>query len=318
MKVAWIFPGQGSQEVGMGRDVAAAFATSKAVFESADGAFARAGDERSLTSLCFEGPIEALTLTENTQPALVATQAALVAAIREAHPELAAPVVAMGHSLGEYAALVAAGALSLSDAVRLCRVRGAAMQAAVPAGAGAMAAVIGTDDGVILAACAEASEAGSPVSPANFNAPGQTVIAGSSEAVKRATELLAARGAKTIPLKVSAPFHCALMRPAAAELDRALAAVTLGAMQFPVIANVDAAPNDDPARVKDLLVRQVDGPVLWIKCVERAVALGVEVMVEIGPGKVLAGLIKRIDKKIRVVSVSDAASVAGLAGALSG
>jgi [acyl-carrier-protein] S-malonyltransferase len=318
MKVAWIFPGQGSQEVGMGRDVAETFAAAKAVFASADEAFARAGDARSLSSLCFEGPIEALTLTENTQPALVATQAALVAAIREAHPGLPAPVVAMGHSLGEYAALVAAGALSLADAVRLCRVRGAAMQAAVPAGAGAMAAVIGTDDAVILAACAEASQEGSPVSPANFNAPGQTVIAGSSEAVKRATELLAAKGAKTIPLKVSAPFHCALMRPAATELERALAEVTLGAMQFPVVANVDAAPNDDPSRVKDLLVRQVDGPVLWIKCVERAVALGVDVMVEVGPGKVLAGLIKRIDKKLRVVSVSDAASVASLASALSG
>lgn len=302
----------------MGRDVAASFPSAKAVFDSADAAFARAGDERTLSSLCFDGPIEALTLTENTQPALVTTQAALVAAIREAHPGLSAPIAAMGHSLGEYAALVAAGALSLADAVRLCRIRGAAMQAAVPAGVGAMAAVIGTDDEVILAACAEASEDGSPVSAANFNAPGQTVIAGASEAVKRATERLAARGAKTIPLKVSAPFHCALMRPAAVELERALAEVTLGAMQFPVIANVDATPNADPARVKALLVHQVDGPVLWIKCVERAVALGVEVMIEIGPGKVLAGLIKRIDKRIRVVSVSDAASVTSLVSNLSG
>lgn len=311
MNIAWIFPGQGSQEVGMGRDVAGAYEAARAAYAEADAAY---GGE--LSRLCFEGPIESLTLTENTQPALVATEIALVSAIRQAHPTLPPPNVALGHSLGEYSALVASGALALGDAVRLCRVRGAAMQQAVPQGAGAMAAVLGADNDVIEALCKEASREGSPVSPANFNAPGQTVIAGAADAVQRATELLGQKGAKTIPLKVSAPFHCALMRPAALALEKALAAVPLGELAFPVVANVDAEPNRDTGRVKDLLVRQVDGPVLWIKCVEKARELGVDTLVEIGPGKVLAGLVKRIDKKLRVISVSDAASVAGLPAAL--
>ena len=311
MKIAWMFPGQGSQEVGMGRDVAASSVAARAAYAEADEAVGG-----GLSTLCFEGPIESLTLTENTQPALVATQIAIVRAIRESHPSLTDPVVALGHSLGEYSALVASGALTLGDAVKLCRVRGAAMQAAVPPGEGAMAAVLGADNLVIEALCREASQPGSPVSPANFNAPGQTVIAGAKQAVQRASELLAGKGAKTIPLKVSAPFHCALMKPAAEALERALVDVPLADLRFPVIANVDAEPNLSAERVKGLLVRQVDGPVLWIKCVERARELGVDVMIEIGPGKVLAGLVKRIDKKLRVISVSDAAAVAGLATAL--
>lgn len=310
MKIAWIFPGQGSQEVGMGRDVASAYASARAAFEEADEAIGG-----GLQQLCFEGPIEQLTLTENTQPALVATEIAIARAIREAHPTLE-PVVSLGHSLGEYSALVASGALTLGDAVKLCRIRGSAMQAAVPPGVGAMAAVLGADNAVIEALCKEVSQPSSPVSPANFNAPGQTVIAGSKDAVQRASELLASKGAKMIPLNVSAPFHCALMKPAAEALERALVDVTLGPLRFPVIANVDAEPNQDPARVKDLLVRQVDGPVLWIKCVERARELGVDVMIEIGPGKILAGLVKRIDKKLRVISVSNAAAVDGLAAAI--
>ena len=316
MKVAWIFPGQGSQEVGMGREVAAAYSAAAEVYAEADAAFAREGDTAKLSQLCFDGPIEALTLTENTQPALVATELALVAAIRQAHPDLAPPVVALGHSLGEYSALVAAGALSLADAVRLCRIRGEAMQAAVPQGAGAMAAILGAEPEAIRVSCEEASQENSPVSAANFNGPGQTVIAGAADAVARATALLAARGAKVIPLKVSAPFHCALMKPAAVALEKALAEVALGPLSFPVIANIDAAANAESGRVKELLVRQVDGPVQWIRCVEQAVALGVDVMVEVGPGKVLAGLIKRIDKKLRVISVSSPDSVAGLKSAL--
>lgn len=314
MKIAWLFPGQGSQEVGMGRDVAEAFSDARAVFDRADAAL---DGGPSISSLCFEGPLEALTLTENTQPALVTTESAIVAAIRQAHPGLPAPTVALGHSLGEYSALVAAGALTLEAAVQLCRTRGRAMQEAVPPGRGAMAAVLGAEPATIEAACSEASSSGGgQVSPANFNAPGQIVIAGDSDAVAKASELLAARGGKTIPLKVSAPFHCALMRPARERLAAALSSVSIGALSFPVIGNVDAASSSDSGVVKDKLTRQVDAPVQWIRSVELAVSMGVDVALEIGPGKVLAGLCKRIDKRLRVVSVSDAASVRGLAAAL--
>lgn len=311
MKIAWLFPGQGSQEVGMGRSVAEAYPSARAVFAAADAALG-ADDGRSLSSLCFEGPLETLTLTANTQPALVATSAAIVAAIREAHPSLPAPEVALGHSLGEYSALTATGALALADAVRLCRARGQAMQAAVPPGQGSMAAVMGLDPAALEAVCAEASSAEEPVSPANFNAPGQIVIAGSSAAVSRALELAQARGAKCIPLKVSAPFHCALMRPAADALRAALAPVSIEPLRFPVIANVDAEPNSERSRVAELLVRQVDAPVQWTRSIERAAAMGVTVALEIGPGKVLAGLVKRIDKRIRVINVPDADAVARL------
>jgi [acyl-carrier-protein] S-malonyltransferase len=312
-KIAFVFPGQGSQEVGMGRSVFERYASARAVFERADSALAPAGV--TISKLCFEGPLEALTLTANTQPALVTTSAAIVAAIREAHPNLAAPDVALGHSLGEYSALVAAGALELEDAVRICRLRGEAMQAAVPAGEGSMAAVLGADDDAIARACEEASAVGL-VSTANFNAPGQTVIAGAAAAVAKASELLASRGGKAIPLKVSAPFHCALMKPAAAEVERALGPVKIAPLAFPVIANVDAAANSDPARVKPLLVEQVDSPVQWVRSIRAAADRGVEIALEIGPGKVLAGLIKRIDKRIRVINVSDADAVAGLASQL--
>ncbi len=295
----------------MGRDVAEAYPAAKAVFERADASLG----EPSISKLCFEGPADALTLTANTQPALVTTSAALVAALREAHPSLPPPAVALGHSLGEYSALCAAGALSLEDAVRLCRTRGAAMQAAVPAGEGAMAAVLNLAPEVVEEICAAAS-AGSVVSPANFNAPGQIVIAGAKEAVGKACEMVSARGGKSIPLKVSAPFHCSLMRPAVEKLRAALDEVTVRGFTFPVVANVDAAPNDDPGRVKELLLRQVDAPVQWVRSIEQASAMGVTVALEIGPGKVLAGLVKRIDKNIRVISVSDAKSVAAVVEAI--
>ncbi len=316
MRIAWLFPGQGSQEVGMGRSVAERFASSRDVFARADAALGESSPgQEPISKLCFEGPDEALVMTANTQPALVATSSAIVAAIREAHPALPAPVVALGHSLGEYSALVAAGALSLEDAVRLCRARGKAMQAAVPPGEGSMAAVIGVDDAAIQAACTEASSVG-PVSPANFNAPGQTVIAGAAAAVARATEIIGSRGGKVIPLKVSAPFHCALMKPAAVAIESELAPVTVGDLAFPVIANVDAEPNQDKARVKGLLVKQVDSPVEWVRSIKRAAEMKIDVALEIGPGKVLAGLVKRIDKSIRVVSVSDAKAVEELSSIL--
>ncbi len=304
MKIAWLFPGQGSQEVGMGKALAASSKAARAAFDRADAALAADGGH-SISSLCFEGPLEELTLTANTQPALVATSAALAAALRERWPELPSPAFAAGHSLGEYSALVAAGALRLEDAVRLCRLRGKAMQDAVPPGEGAMAAVMGLDPAAVVALCEEAAQ-GEVLSPANFNSPGQIVIAGHAGAVERAKEACAKRGGKLTPLKVSAPFHCALMKPAAERMAAELARTTLGDLAFPVVANVDGAPNQDPSRVAGLLTRQIDGPVQWVKTVERLAAEGVTAALEIGPGKVLAGLVKRIDKRLRVLSVSDA------------
>jgi len=305
--VAWLFPGQGSQSVGMGKELALSSEAARRVFERAD---ATLGE--GLSRLCFEGPIEELTLTVNTQPALVATSFAIVAALRERYPELLLPAFAAGHSLGEYSALAAAGALEFEDAVRLCRSRGAAMQRAVPPGVGAMAAIMGLDAEAIAAICAEAA-GDEVVSPANYNAPGQVVIAGHAAAVARASELVAARGGKAVALKVSAPFHCALMRSARDELSLSLDRIEVSPLVFPVIANVDAEPNVDPSRVKDLLLRQIDGAVLWASSVERMAAAGVTHALEIGPGKVLAGLVKRTAKSIKVHSVSDPASIEAVA-----
>jgi [acyl-carrier-protein] S-malonyltransferase len=304
----------------MGRSASERFDAARDVYRRADEALASSSEGAQtadrISKLCFEGPIEALTLTANTQPALVATSAALVAAIRAMYPQLPPPVVALGHSLGEYSALVAAGALALEDAVRLCRARGEAMQAAVPAGEGRMAAIIGLDPDAIAKLCEDASSAGL-VAPANFNAPGQIVIAGTRAGVERACELCSSRGAKAIPLNVSAPFHCALMKPAALALEAALRPIEARPLAFPVIANVDAEANTDHERVKDLLVRQVDAPVQWVRSMERASEMGITAALEIGPGKVLAGLAKRIDKRIRVINVGDADAIERLGEALS-
>ncbi len=303
VKLAWLFPGQGSQEVGMGKAAFDAFASAREVFGTADEALGE-----PISKLCFEGPIETLTLTTVTQPAIVATSSALVAALREAFPDIT-PAFAAGHSLGEYSALVAAGALRARDAVKLCRLRGQAMQEAVPQGQGAMAAIMGLGPEVIASVCADAAQ-GEVVSPANFNAPGQIVIAGHAGAVSRAAEMVASRGGKAIPLKVSAPFHCALMRPAAARLSPELRALTVAPLSFPVIANVDAEPNVEAAKVVDLLLRQMDGPVQWVNTIERMAKEGVTHALEIGSGKVLAGLVKRITKQIKVLNVSDPDSIA--------
>jgi [acyl-carrier-protein] S-malonyltransferase len=312
VKVAWFFPGQGSQEVGMGKALAEASPAAAAVYARADAALGR-----SISRLCFEGPIEELTLTANTQPALVATSAALLAALRERIAGLPEPAFAAGHSLGEYSALVAAGALELEDAVRLVRFRGEAMQEAVPAGLGAMAAVMMLDADVVSAICAEAAQ-GEVLGPANFNAPGQLVIAGHAAAVARAVPLASARGGKAKLLNVSAPFHCALMRPAAERMAAELARATVRPFAFPVVANVDGQPNSDPARVRDLLVRQIDSPLEWIRSVEHMAAEGVTLALEIGPGKVLAGLVKRIARQIKVVAVSDAEGIERAREALAG
>jgi [acyl-carrier-protein] S-malonyltransferase len=303
VEVAWLFPGQGTQVVGMGKLLAEASPAARDAFARADAALGE-----PLSRICFEGPFEELTLTRNTQPAILATSCAVAAALAEQLPDLDPPVCAAGHSLGEYSALVASGALDLEDAVRLLRLRGAAMQEAIPSGIGAMAAIMGIDGDAVRAVCMEAAQ-DEVVEPANYNGPGQTVIAGHAAAVRRASELVAARGGKAVALKVSAPFHCALMRPAALRLAPEIERVRVRPLAFPIIPNFDAEPNSDPERVKHLLIRQVDGPVQWVRTIERMVELGVTHALELGPGKVLAGLAKRITKEIKVLSVSDMAGI---------
>jgi [acyl-carrier-protein] S-malonyltransferase len=305
--IAWLFPGQGTQEVGMGKALHDASPAAREIFERADAALGF-----SISKLCFEGPAPELTLTKHTQPAILTASIATLAAIREAHPSLAAPAFAAGHSLGEYSALVASSALSLEDAVRLVHLRGRAMQDAVPEGVGAMAAILGGDRAAIEQLCRDAAE-GEPLSPANFNAPGQVVISGAAGAVKRASALASERKLKAIALNVSAPFHCALMEPAARAVEKALGSVTVNALSFPVVSNVEARPNTDAAQVAELLVRQIDGPVRWDESVSAMADAGVTKALEIGPGKVLAGLVKRIDKRIQVLNVSDPDGVAKIA-----
>lgn len=304
MMVAWLFPGQGSQAVGMGKDLVESSAAARDVFARADEALGE-----PLSKLILEGPEETLTLTANAQPAIVTTSIAALAALRERYPELPRPRFAAGHSLGEYSALVAAGALTLEDAVRIVRARGRAMQEAVPPGEGAMAAIMGLDASRLEQICREVADEVGVVSCANFNAPGQIVIAGAAKAVERACERASEEKGKAIPLKVSAPFHCALMAPAAKVVGDELSKVTVSSMDFPVVANVDARPNTDPARVKELLVRQVDGAVRWEQAVRLMHMEGITHALEIGPGKVLAGLCRRIAKEMKVLSVGDAASI---------
>jgi [acyl-carrier-protein] S-malonyltransferase len=318
MKAAWLFPGQGSQTVGMAKDVLDASPAARQVFERADAALAGSWEgDGSLSRVVLEGPEDALTLTANAQPALVATSCALLAAIREQTPDLPEPAMAAGHSLGEYSALVAADALSLEDALRLVRARGKSMQEAVPPGTGAMAAIMGVEPARLEALCAQAAQ-GEVLSAANFNAPGQIVVAGHAGAVGRLVEVVTAAKGRAIPLKVSAPFHCALMAPAARAVEAELARTTVGTPRFPVVANFDARPNLEASRTKELLVRQVDGAVRWDETVRLMAAEGVTHALEIGPGKVLAGLVKRIAKEIRVLSVGDAASVAQVSAFLAG
>ena len=285
----------------MGKALAEAFPEARAVFQAADDAMGE-----PLWKLCCEGPESELVLTRNTQPAILATSIA-AHAVWSARGGPAAFVA--GHSLGEYSALVAAGSLSLFDAVRAVRARGTFMQEAVPAGTGAMAAVLGLDADVVARVCAEA--AGSEVvSPANYNSPEQTVIAGHVTAVERASAKLKEAGAKrVIPLSVSAPFHCALMEPVKPRLAEVLARCTVSAPRIPVVTNVEATPNADVSRVVPLLLAQVSAPVRWVESVRALAAAGVTRVVELGPGKVLGGLVKRISKDIEVLNVEDPASL---------
>lgn len=305
MSIAWLFPGQGSQSVGMASDLLAVSAAAREVFARVDDALGE-----PLSKIILEGPADVLTLTANAQPALVATSCAILAAIRERLPDLEQPAFAAGHSLGEYSALVAAGSLSLEDAVRLVRARGAAMQESVPPGTGAMCAIMGVDVERLEALCVEAADGGREVvAPANFNAPGQIVISGHAGAVSRVAERVTAEKGRAIMLNVSAPFHCALMERAARALEDRIAGAALGALRFPVVANFDARPNSDASRVKELLVRQVDGAVRWDDSVRVMATAGVTRALEIGPGKVLANLTKRIAKDVKVLSVGDVASL---------
>jgi [acyl-carrier-protein] S-malonyltransferase len=298
---AIVFPGQGSQSPGMGKELFEKFPVARQVFEEADDALGF-----SISRLCFEGPAEDLQLTENTQPAILTVSVAAFRAMREAG--ISAPAFVAGHSLGEYSALVAGHALQLSDAVRTVRARGRYMQEAVPVGTGAMAAVMGAELSEIQRVCEEAS--GDQVcSLANINSPNQIVIAGNTEAVDRAIELLKDIAKRVIKLKVSAPFHCALMKPAQDRLALDLERLTFNEPEMPVITNVDARATTAPDQLRDALVRQVSAPVRWVESMQLLVQQGVETFVEAGPGKVLSGLMRQIDRDVKMFNVEDAASL---------
>jgi len=299
--VAMVFPGQGSQSPGMGKELFEKYPVARQVFEEADDALGF-----PISRLCFEGPAEELQLTENTQPAILTVSVAAFRALSGAG--ISAPAFVAGHSLGEYSALVASGALSLSDAVRTVRARGRYMQEAVPVGTGAMAAVIGGELSAIEKAC-EAARSGQVCSVANMNSPNQVVIAGNTEAVDRAIEALKGVAKRVMRLNVSAPFHCALMKPAQDRL-----APDLGALQFTepgvgVVTNVDARATSVPAELRDALVRQVSAPVRWSESMQLLMQQGVDTFVEVGPGKVLTGLMRQINRDAKTLNVEDAASL---------
>jgi [acyl-carrier-protein] S-malonyltransferase len=300
MAIAFVFPGQGSQAVGMGAELAKAHASARAVFDEVDAALGQ-----KLSLIMFEGPLETLTLTENAQPALMAVSLAVMRVLeQEKGFRLAGKVkYVAGHSLGEYSALAAAGAISVADAAHLLKTRGRAMQAAVPVGQGAMAALLGVGKDAAEKLAAEAAQ-GEVCQLANDNEPTQAVISGAKTAIDRAAGLAKAHGVRRfLPLNVSAPFHCALMQPAADVMAEALAKVEVKAPAVPLIANVVAAPISDPAEIKRRLVEQVTGTVRWRECVARMAADGVTAIYEIGSGKVLAGLAKRIAPALNAASI---------------
>jgi [acyl-carrier-protein] S-malonyltransferase len=286
----------------MGKDLADRFPAAKQIFEEADEALGFA-----LSAMCFNGPAEALQLTENTQPAILTSSIATLRAIEaEGFPK---PDFVAGHSLGEYSALVAAGSLSLSDAVRTVRARGRYMQEAVPVGTGAMAAILGSDLETVNAACSEAAQ-GQVCSAANINSPGQIVIAGDAAAIDRAIEIVKARGAKrAVKLNVSAPFHCALMKPAQDRLEADLRGLPFSELETPLVTNVDAQPIKAGDEARDSLVRQVSQPVRWLESVEFLSNHGVQTFIEIGPGKVLSGLVRQINRELRCLNVEDDSSL---------
>jgi len=311
MSRAFVFPGQGAQVIGMGADLAAAYPAAKAVFEEVDEALGQ-----DLSALIWEGEQEALTLTQNAQPALMATSLAALRALQSEGVGIDAAAFVAGHSLGEYSALAAAGALSVADCARLLRIRGRAMQEAVPVGVGAMAALLGLDFDTVRAVAAEAAQ-GEVCQAANDNDPAQVVVSGHKGAVARAVEIARARGAKrAVMLPVSAPFHCALMQPAAEAMARALGDVTITPPAVPLVANVRASAVSDPAEIRALLVEQVTGAVRWRESVQYMGAQGVTEIWEIGTGKALSGMVRRINREIACRAIGTAAEVHDAAAAL--
>ena len=297
-EVAFIFPGQGSQHVGMGKELADNFKIARETFQEADEALGF-----NISSLCFNGPEENLKLTSNTQPAILT---ASIAALRVLSSETGIhPVLLAGHSLGEYSSLTAAQAMSFSDAVRTVRLRGKFMQEAVPAGEGTMAAILGLEADEVEDICRQAAQ-GEVVSPANFNSSWQIVISGHAGAVSRAVELALERGAKkAIMLAVSAPFHCSLMKPAAEKLKEALQDVPVYDIHTPVISNADAQPYPSKGKIKDLLVKQVNHPVRWEESMREMVSKNIKTVIEIGPGKVLTGLMRRMTREVKTLNMED-------------
>jgi [acyl-carrier-protein] S-malonyltransferase len=299
---AFVFPGQGSQFAGMGKDVAERFPTAKRTFDEIDAALGF-----SISKLCFEGPDDQLKLTENTQPAILAVSSAIHAVLVEkgaAKRDLVA-----GHSLGEYSAIVSVGGLTPPEAAAIVRQRGRFMQEAVPVGTGAMAALIGPSVEDARAICEEAAQ-GEVVSVANINAPGQIVIAGTKSAIDRAIDVAKKRGVRrAVPLPVSAPFHCDLMKPAEERLRPVLESANFKDLWTSLVSNVDASPIGTAHAVRNALIRQVASPVRWVESVQKMISMGVRRFVEVGPGNVLTGLIKRIDANVELVNVSDAASI---------
>jgi len=294
---AFIFPGQGSQYVGMGKELFENFAVSKQVFEEADDAL-----HLSLSTLCFRGPEETLKLTEYTQPAVLTTSIAAFKALQSERGMI--PQFTAGHSLGEYTALVVSGALTFSEAVKIVRLRGKFMQEAVPVGEGAMAAILNMERDQIEKICDEAST-GEVLTPANFNCPGQIVIAGHTKAVERAIERVKQEGKKAILLPVSAPFHSPLMKPAGERLEKVLEGISVNDLKIPVVTNVEAEVNASKDMIKGLLVAQVSSPVRWEESMRKIIEKGIEQVLEIGPGKVLSGLMKRIDHRIETKNLED-------------
>ncbi|MBK5911585.1 [acyl-carrier-protein] S-malonyltransferase [Rhodothalassium salexigens] len=302
MTRALVFPGQGAQTVGMGRALADAYKPAAHVFEEVDEALSQ-----NLSQLMFDGPADELTLTENAQPALMAVSMAMIRTLEDGGKTVAdiASHVA-GHSLGEYTALAAAGALDLGETARLLKRRGQAMQRAVPVGEGAMAAILGLDLDAVRDVAARAAADGGVCAPANDNAPGQVVVSGDAAAVERAVARAKEAGAKkAMTLAVSAPFHCPLMQPAAEEMAEALAGARIAAPAVPVVANVTAEPVTEPETIRRLLVEQVTAPVRWRESVAAFASLGIDGVVEVGPGKVLTGMVKRIDRSLALTNVSD-------------